>query len=75
MSAATKKLITNYTFFVNSSMAEVPIIEKLVMQWTGFYMIEPFVMKELNHHVFYQFEKQDDNDKFLKSTLTISDKY
>ena len=62
MSAATKKLITNYTFFVNSSMAEVPIIEKLVMQWTGFYMIETF-------------EKQEDNDKFLKSTLTISDKY
>ena len=56
-------------------MAEVPIIEKLVMQWTGFYMIEPFVMKELNHHVFYQFEKQEDNNKFLKSTLTISDKY
>ena len=26
----TKNLIINYTFFVNSFMAEVPIIEKLV---------------------------------------------
>ena len=32
-------------------------------------------MKELNQHVFfYSFEKQG-NDKFLKSTFTISDKY
>ena len=32
-------------------------------------------MKELNQHVFNLFEKQEGNDKFLKSILTISDKY
>ena len=43
--------------------------------WTDFSMIETAVMKELNQNVFYWFEKQEGNDKFLKSTLTISDKY
>ena len=38
-------------------------------------MIETTVMKELNQHVFYYFEKQEGNDKFLTSTLTTSDKY
>ena len=32
-------------------------------------------MKELNQHVFYQFEKQEGNGKILKLTLVKSDKY
>ena len=44
-------------------------------QWTGFFMIETSIMKVLNQHFFYQFEKQEANGKFLKLTLTISDKY
>ena len=35
------------------------------------YQITP---SSLNQHVFYEFRKQEGNDKFLKSTLTISDK-
>ena len=31
--------------------------------------------EEFNQHAFYQLEKQEDNDKFSKSTLTISGKY
>ena len=38
-------------------MAEVPSIKKLVHlsanQWSGFFMLETSVMKELNQHVFY----------------------
>ena len=38
-------------------MAEVPNIKKLVHlfanQWSGFFMLETSVMKELNQHVFY----------------------
>ena len=31
--------------------------------------------EEFNQHAFYQFEKQEGNDEFSKSTLTISGKY
>ena len=51
--AATKSLITNYTFLINSFMLEV--IGKCRAeqnQWIGFFMIETSVMKELNQHVF-----------------------
>ena len=40
-------------------------------QWTGFFMIDTSVVKELNQNVVKS--KQDGNDKFSKSTFTISD--
>ena len=46
LSAATKNLTTNYTFFVNSFICKAN-------EWTGFFMIETSVIKELNQHVFY----------------------
>ena len=57
LSAATKNLITNYTFFVNSLITVTNHIETSPFifganQWTGFFMIETSVMKELNQHVF-----------------------
>ena len=60
MLAAKKNLITNYILFVNSSMMEVPIIQKLVHSFAekinglvGFFMIETSVMKGLNQHIFF----------------------
>ena len=38
-------------------------------------MIETVVMKKLKPTCFYSFEKQENDDKPLKSTLIILDKY
>ena len=61
--------------FIHTYHKETSLFICRANQWTGFFMIEASVMKELTNMFLYYFEKSENNDRFLKSTLAISDKY